>query len=162
MGRVYSLRRGKDFHRVPLPAPQLPNWIALASRTVGKRYASWTPEHAEVANAVGAIVGRIVETVEIDIHPVYSVAGIDRYEVRSPVQVRTFRDRKLALRYAVEHGEQLVIDKAKRAGAEQVEAKIEHQHREAPTEDGQPIYLGTRIQAVGSGNQPKVAPSDKS
>ena len=120
------------------------------------------PEHAEVANAVGAIVGRIVETVEIDIHPVYSVAGIDRYEVRSPVQVRTFRDRKLALRYAVEHGEQLVIDKAKRAGAEQVEAKIEHQHREAPTEDGQPIYLGTRIQAVGSGNQPKVAPSDKS
>ena len=41
------------------------------------------PEHAEVANAVGAIISRIVETVEIDAHPVYNVTGIDRYEVRS-------------------------------------------------------------------------------
>ena len=39
------------------------------------------PEHAEVANAVGAIISRIVETVEIDAHPVYNVTGIDRYEV---------------------------------------------------------------------------------
>ena len=40
------------------------------------------PEHAEVANAVGTIISRIVETVEIDVHPIYNVAGIDRYGVR--------------------------------------------------------------------------------
>ncbi|MBI1927020.1 hypothetical protein HYR99_22605, partial [Candidatus Poribacteria bacterium] len=113
------------------------------------------PEHAEVANAVGAIIGGIVETVEIDVHPVYNVTGIDRYEVRSPVGVCTFPNRELALQHAMKLGEQLATEKAKRAGGEQIEVKLERSDQEAAagSDSNEPIYLGTRIQATGVGRR---------
>ena len=116
------------------------------------------PEHADVANAVGAIVSGVVEAVEIDVHPVYNVAGIDRYEVRSSVGIRTFKNREPALQHAMKLGEQLATEKAKRAGAEQVEVKIERNDQEVPTgpDSGEPIYLGTQIRATGIGKRKQV------
>ena len=113
------------------------------------------PEHAEVANAVGAIISRIVETVEIDIHPVYNVTGIDRYEVRSPVGTRAFDSQESAVQYAIEQGKGLAIEKAKRAGADHVEIEVKSGNQEVTTssDTGEQIYLGTHIQVTGVGKR---------
>ncbi|MFC1718625.1 hypothetical protein ACFL6S_33545, partial [Candidatus Poribacteria bacterium] len=84
------------------------------------------PEHAEVANAVGAITGSIIETVEVLIDPIYSAAGIQCYTVHSPAEKMDFDDLKSATVYAESTAERLAKEKAIHAGAgPQMEIRIE-------------------------------------
>ena len=84
------------------------------------------PEHAEVANAVGAITGSIIETVEVLVDPIYSPAGIECYTVHSPVEKVDFDDLKSATAYAETMAERLARERALHAGAgQQMEIRIE-------------------------------------
>lgn len=95
------------------------------------------PEHAEVANAIGAITGSIIETVEVLIEPVYTPAGIAGYTVHSPNEKADFDGLEEAKIYAENMAWGLAKEKAVRAGAnEQLEVRIEKSNQTATAAEG--------------------------
>lgn len=95
------------------------------------------PEHAEVANAIGAITGSIIETVEVLIDPIYSPAGIKCYTVHSPVEKVDFDDLNSAAAYAENMAKRLAKERAIRAGAgQQMEIRIERSDQTATAAEG--------------------------
>jgi len=113
------------------------------------------PEHAEVANAIGAITGSIIETVEILIDPIYSPTGIAYYTVHSPIEKVDFDDLNDAKIYAENTARKLAKEKAARAGAsQQIEIKIERSDQTASAAEGygeSNFLLASRIKAAAIG-----------
>jgi len=111
------------------------------------------PEHAEVANAVGAITGTIVETVEVTLTPVYAPFGIDHFTVHTPIDKRDFRELKEATAYSRRIAEQLAVQKATRAGAEEVEVELNVIDRKGAVAQGHgdDVFLGSTIRATAVG-----------
>ncbi len=113
------------------------------------------PEHAEVANAVGAITGSIIESVEVLIDPIYSPAGIKCYTVHSPVEKIDFDDLKSAVTYAESLAARLARERANQAGASQhIEIRIEKTDQTAKAAEryGESDFLlASRIRATAIG-----------
>jgi len=111
------------------------------------------PEHAEVANAVGAITGSIIETVEVLIDPIYSAAGIECYTVHSPIEKVDFDDLSSAASYARSTAEKLAREKAIHAGAgRQIEIQIEKNDQTAAEGyGGSAFLLASSIKATAVG-----------
>jgi len=111
------------------------------------------PTHAEVANAVGAITGSIVETAEVTITPVYSTIGITHFTAHTPIDKRDFDKFKDALDYATQIAEQEAIQKAKLAGASEVELQIGRSDQKGTVakDQGQDVFLGSNIKAIAVG-----------
>jgi N-methylhydantoinase A/oxoprolinase/acetone carboxylase beta subunit len=65
------------------------------------------PPHAEVANAVGAAVGEIRRTVELEVRPVYRGAALSHYAVHSTVEMSEWPTLDEALAYAESLGARL-------------------------------------------------------
>ena len=111
------------------------------------------PEHAEVANALGAITGNTIEIVEVLIEPVYSPAGIACYTVHSPEEKIDFDNLASAAAYAQSAAKRLVKQKATHAGAgQQVEIQIERSDQTATANEGRgkstDFLLASRIRAT--------------
>lgn len=108
------------------------------------------PEHAEVANAVGAITGTIVETVEVTLTPVYATHGISHFTVHTQVDKRDFRELKDAISYSKHIAKQLAVQKAKRAGAKKVEVELTVTDRKGSVakEQGDDVFLGSIVRAT--------------
>lgn len=64
------------------------------------------PEHAEVANAVGAAIGRAEEKIEILIRPDF---GTDKYLVYSPIERSALSTLEDATEYAIEIGKECAL-----------------------------------------------------
>ncbi|MBC8232156.1 hydantoinase/oxoprolinase family protein [bacterium] len=111
------------------------------------------PEHAEVANAVGAITGTIVEIVEVTLTPVYAPFGIDHFTVHTPIDKRDFRELKEATAYSRRIAEQLAVQKAIHAGAEEVEVELNVIDRKGAVAQGHgnDVFLGSTIRATAVG-----------
>jgi N-methylhydantoinase A/oxoprolinase/acetone carboxylase beta subunit len=113
------------------------------------------PEHAEVANAIGAITGSIIETVEVLIDPIYSPAGIKCYTVHSPVEKVDFDDLNSAAAYAEEVAKRLAEERAIHAGAgQQIEIQIERSDQKATAAEGHrrsEFLLASYIKATAIG-----------
>jgi len=113
------------------------------------------PEHAEVANAIGAITGSIVETVEILIDPIYSPAGVECYTVHSPVEKVDFDDLDSATAYAENMAKRLAKERAIQAGAsQQIEIRVERSDQIATAAEGygkSDFLLASRIKAAAIG-----------
>lgn len=96
------------------------------------------PPHADVANAVGAVTGSVVQQIRVIIQPLDG--GVFRLHL--PNQVLDFS----SLAEGVRHAEQTMADSveamARNAGAEQVEVRVERKDRTVPVR-GDRIYLGT-------------------
>lgn len=108
------------------------------------------PPHAEVANAVGAVAGGVIQQVRVLISPLDS-AG--RFRLHLPDGVRDFGDLEEAVRYA-NHGMPPYAEMlARRAGAGQVEIRTAREDRRVRLNAGgaDEIYLQTtlRYTAVG-------------
>ncbi|WP_094229155.1 hydantoinase/oxoprolinase family protein [Methanolobus psychrotolerans] len=67
------------------------------------------PEHAEVGNAVGALVGKGVKSIEILVKSFYTKTE-RTILVFSPVERKEFNDYSQALEYATEIGKKLIIE----------------------------------------------------
>lgn len=108
------------------------------------------PEHAEVANAVGAITGSIVEFVEVTLTPVYAPFGIDHFSVFTPLDKRDFEKLSEAAAYATEIVERLAVEKARRAGAEEVEVQLTRTDQQGSVAQGEgdDVFLGANIKAI--------------
>ncbi len=109
------------------------------------------PEHAEVANAVGAIAGTIVESAEVTVQPVYTIAGISHYAVHSAEELTKVERLSEAVEQATRTARRLALAQARKAGAQQVEIHIEQDDQEGSSSEGANIFLGTCIRAVAVG-----------
>jgi len=103
------------------------------------------PEHAGVANALGAVAGGVVLRMRVLIHPLEEDSS--RFRVHLPDGVRDFD----TLTEAVAHAQTVAPPKletlARQAGADQVEIKLARQDRTAPVKGGwgSEIYLDTEL-----------------
>ncbi len=108
------------------------------------------PPHAEVANAVGAVSGSIVQRVAAFISPLDEEG---RVRLHLPDGVRDFE----GVRAAVQHAEQVLLPlveaMARRAGAAQVEVRASRADHTAPVKGAphQAVYLGSELTFVATG-----------
>ena len=102
------------------------------------------PPHAEVANAVGAVAGGVVQRLRVLIS---SLDGGGRFRLHLPDGVHDFGD----LEQTVRHAQQVMLPHAdalaQQAGAEQVEVRMARTDRRAEVGGGwgEEIYLGTEL-----------------
>ncbi len=104
------------------------------------------PEHAEVANAVGAVVGVVRQTAQITISP---LAG-HSVMVHAPEEQKEFENLELAAEWAIEVATGLAIQKAEQAGGSDIEVKTER-HDNSVEEGGQVTFFESIILATATG-----------
>ena len=114
----------------------------------------FVPEFAEVANAVGAVAGGIVQHVRVLIRP--SKDGLT-YRVHSPSVMRDYENLDEAIAYARRAAGNLAKRLAHQAGAHRAKTEIEQNDRIISLQT-QNIYLETEIIATAIG-RPSFAPS---
>jgi N-methylhydantoinase A/oxoprolinase/acetone carboxylase beta subunit len=102
------------------------------------------PPHAEVANAVGAVVGGVVQRQQVLISP---LDGGETLRLHLPEAVQDFHDLEQAVAYAQEKMTPWMEERARQAGARQVEVQLVRQDREVAVRVGwgDQIYLGTEL-----------------
>ncbi len=109
------------------------------------------PEHAEVANALGAIMGKVSAKCEIEVKPEITSDGKTVYTVFGKEENRVFEDREQAERSAAEEAEACAARDAKNRGA----SGDLHVHSSAIADIAETatgtIYLGTRVVATAAG-----------
>jgi len=108
------------------------------------------PDHAEVRNALGAVVGGIVQRVRVLIQPL--LAG-SVYRAHLPSEVRVFQQLEDAVACAQDEAAKKAEELARRAGAG--EAKVEVKREDQILTDRRglagEIYLGTEVTATAVG-----------
>ena len=103
------------------------------------------PPHAEVANAVGAVTGSVVQQIRVTIQPLNG----DRFRLHLPDGVRDFSTLTESVQYAKETMTERVEAMAREAGGstlspEHIEVRMEREDKTAPVR-GDRIYLGTEM-----------------
>jgi N-methylhydantoinase A/oxoprolinase/acetone carboxylase beta subunit len=109
------------------------------------------PSHAEVANAVGAVTGSVVQQIRVTIQPLEDKT----FRVHLPDGVRDFSKLEDGVRHAEDSVKALVKGMAREAGAEQVDVRVEREDKTAPVR-GDRIYLGTELRFTATG-RPSLA-----
>ncbi len=104
------------------------------------------PEHAEVANAVGAIVGVVKQSVQITITP---VSG-KRVMVHAPDEQREFDTLEPAAHWACEVAKQAAIDKAETAGGSDIKVRVDRKDN-IVEHQGQSTFFESTILAIATG-----------
>jgi N-methylhydantoinase A/oxoprolinase/acetone carboxylase beta subunit len=109
------------------------------------------PSHAEVANAVGAVTGSVVQQIRVTIQPLRE----DEFRLHLRDGVHDFPTLTACVRYA----EEIMIEEAetmaREAGAHHIEVRIEREDKTVPVR-GDRIYLGTEITFTAVG-RPSLA-----
>jgi N-methylhydantoinase A/oxoprolinase/acetone carboxylase beta subunit len=102
------------------------------------------PPHAEVANAVGAVVGGVVQRQRVLITP---LDDGDHLRVHLPDGVHDLAELEAAVGYALGQMQGWMVDLARQAGADQVEVQMVREDRDVPVQAGwgDRIYLGTEL-----------------
>lgn len=107
------------------------------------------PENAEVANAVGAATGKIMETVKVLVKPGEGGSG---YIVHAPWVRNTYLDLQEALAYALEEAKKRAALAAERAGAGNYELVVDHKDIYAGTPGSKDdVYVESRIEVTAVG-----------
>jgi len=109
------------------------------------------PSHAEVANAVGAVTGSVIQQVRVTIQPM----GDDMFRLHLPEGVRDFSTLAEGVQHAEESMRALVERMAREAGAEHVDVRVQREDKTAPVR-GVRIYLGTEMRFTATG-RPSLA-----
>jgi len=105
------------------------------------------PPHHEVCNAVGAVVGEVVERVEIAI-------GRDedeRFLVHLPEGTRVVADFAAARRMAAEAASTLAAGRARQSGAAEAAVTVAFEETVVETADGGRIVVEARVRATARG-----------
>lgn len=103
------------------------------------------PDHAEVANAVGAVVGGVIQQARVLIHPLDSVES--RFRAHLLDEVHDSASLEEAVAYARQVVPPRLEELARQAGAAQIEIQIEREDQIAPiaVEWGGQLYLSTTL-----------------
>jgi N-methylhydantoinase A/oxoprolinase/acetone carboxylase beta subunit len=102
------------------------------------------PPHAEVANAVGAVAGGVVQRQRVLVMP---IEDGDTLRLHLPQGLRDFRHLDEAVRYAEQQMIPWMEAQARQAGAAQVEVQMARHDREVVVKAGwgHRLYLGTEL-----------------
>ena len=102
------------------------------------------PPHAEVANAVGAVAGGVIQRLRVLISP---LDGGERFRLHLPDGVYDFVDLEQAVRYTQQVMSARAEALAREAGAAQVEIQMAREDRQVKVAAGwtQEVYLGTEL-----------------
>ena len=109
------------------------------------------PPNAEVANAVGAVTGSVVQQIRVTIQPLDD----DVFRLHLPDGVRDFGTLTESVRFAEKTLTERVEQMAREAGAMQVEVRTERQDKTAPVR-GNRIHLSTEMTFTAVG-RPGIA-----
>ena len=136
---------------VAIGAPVSTYYPAVAERLHTELF---IPDHAGIANAVGAVAGSVMQTVRAFIKPL----APERFRVHLPIGIQDFNTLEEALAYAIETARGLADAHARRAGASTIQVRIERKDQivdaGSPHEGG--FFLGTEIKATAIG-RPRLA-----
>lgn len=105
------------------------------------------PESAEVANAIGAASGEIVEVVRVLIKPNFT----GQYSVHAPKERREFDTLNEAKEYALAEASHHAALRAEKAGADSYELIVNQEDIETMTLTGWNVYVETRIEVTAVG-----------
>jgi len=109
------------------------------------------PKYAEVANALGAVVGNISASHTIEIKPDYSPSGIDGYFIYGKDENSYVKELEDAIVLAKVEAENLAIEEAKMRGAiGKISVSTEVLTHDSNANDGI-VYLGTNIVSTAVG-----------
>jgi N-methylhydantoinase A/oxoprolinase/acetone carboxylase beta subunit len=105
------------------------------------------PPHAEVANAVGAVVGSVMQTVRALVAPLDEERG---FRVHLSEEVRDFPELASAVQYARQQASDLARALALRAGAASVQVSVTQQDHSVEV-SGDSLFLGSEVAATAAG-----------
>lgn len=107
------------------------------------------PPHAEVANAIGAATGKIMETVKILIKPGEAGSG---YLMHAPWERRVFEELAEAVEFALKEAKERAVLAAEKAGAKNFELVINHEdvYANASMIEND-IYVESRVEVTAVG-----------
>ena len=118
------------------------------------------PEHAEVANGVGAATGKIMETVKVLIKPGEKDGT---YLMHAPWERKYFEDLNEAVTYALEDAKQRAAQAARNAGAKEFELIVDHEdvYATASMLEQRDVYIESRIEITAVGRPEWDKPEKK-
>ena len=113
------------------------------------------PSYAEVANAIGAVVGGVVMSVRLLVEPQADQAG---FRVHTPEEVHYTTELGSAFQFAEDRGRELALALALRAGANDIRLQVQRCDHRAPVADGwgDDIYIGSELTVTAIG-RPRLA-----
>ena len=102
------------------------------------------PPHAQVANAAGAVSGRVVQRIRVLITP---IEGGNKFRLHMPEGIIDFDDLEQAIEHAQRNIPPYLQARAKKAGADKVEIIVSRNDREVKANIGwvQQIHLDTEL-----------------
>ena len=110
------------------------------------------PEHAEVANAVGAILADITTKVQVEISPILTAGGIIGYTVHAPSGRQEYPTLEEASEAATRSAIQSAIEEARRRGAlGELSVQTDLSPHVAHAKDGMAVDLGASAVAIATG-----------
>lgn len=154
LGRLLRRRGGGGLAfsprlEVPLVGVGAPaaHFFPTVAEELGARL--FIPEHAEVANAVGAVTGRVVEKAEMRIRPAHP----EGFAVVSPDAQRRFGTLDEAVAFATEHTRSLAFQRARESGGGAIHVVLEREEDAAPLAQGwgDDVLLELKITATAVG-----------
>lgn len=111
------------------------------------------PEHSDVANALGAVVGHV----RISAETVILSPGPGRFRVHGPAAAHDFTELEAAAEAAISGLKADLAKRAESAGADEIDIALDRKDVTAFA-DGQDIFVESRIMAVATG-RPRLAHS---
>jgi N-methylhydantoinase A/oxoprolinase/acetone carboxylase beta subunit len=137
-------------HR-PLVAIGAPVWAYLPQTSASLHTELVIPDHAAVANAVGAVSGSIIQRARVIINP---LDGDGRVRVHGlPDGLLDFGDVEVAARHAERVMRGYLATQAQRAGAAHVEFSLVREDLRVPVNGmpGQDVFLGSTLTCTAAG-----------
>ncbi len=138
-----------QYRLVAVGAPAATYYPAVADRL---RARLTIPEYAEVANAVGAVMGNVIQKAEIAITQ-FTQGGFRVHTREGP---RDFHDLDQAVNFAEEIAAELARTLARRAGANQVETVLSRRENRVDDALDGSVFFDATVRAVASG-RPRAA-----
>ena len=113
--RVFDVRFSGDASFIGIGAP---THVFLEEAASALNVTPVIPEHAEVANAVGAAASRVVVETSVRVNPIRESSGVvSYYQVCGAEKTLTFEESELALAAAREMARKQALEEARRRGA---------------------------------------------
>jgi N-methylhydantoinase A/oxoprolinase/acetone carboxylase beta subunit len=138
------LKISLDLPIIAVGAPARTYYPAIAERLAT---AVIIPEHAHVCNAIGAVVGGVVQRVEARI----TSPARGTYRVHAPEGMEDFPDLEEAVRYASHALEALARERVAHAGGKDIDVTVAREDRSGTEPNGNSIFVETHLRVTAAG-----------
>lgn len=148
-GDLISLGFSTDYLLCGIGAP-IRVFLEDVAKMLGTR--AVFPEHYEAANAIGAVVGNVCASKEIEVLPNSGAEGISGYTVYGLRENRVFQEQEDAERFALEEAERGAQEEARSRGAQGRLTVSSSLSSNVASLRNSTVYLGTKARASAIGS----------